>query len=1077
MTRYLSFLVAMGLLLTSCQPSTTPPEQEIPVATNTIQPTQMLSADANLLLEDDFSDSTSGWPIMGDKTNGELGYENGFYRIAFYQPAGFQAAWSYKKFDDFIVETRVCTSITDENIGAGLTLRTSEKKWYIFWVYPNSQEYIFFKSINEEFSGLIPLTESAAIKPVEENDKLCLQLKAAAHGDTFDFWVSSDGGSYQYLASVQDASMDSGFLGPAADGPKQAFSSSPIMAMFDWIKVTRYSEQPIIEANTEETKEDLLMNDDFTDPTTGWPTMGDEVTGKVGYQNGSYRIAFYQPGGFQAAWSIREYDDFIVETRVCTSETEPGIGAGLTLRTSEKKWYLFWVYPASREYLFTRGINDEYTDLLPLARSEAIQPERINGRLCYQIKAAVHGSEFDFWISGDGEEYQFLASAQDDSLSTGRLGPAADAPKSAFSPTPVEALFDWIKVYPYSEQESEIAQSNQPSSNCTNRADLIGESHVDEKTYPTQVGFTKTWIVKNNGTCTWTGDYSLNYVDGQQMSSISTQNLIGEVKPGENAMVSVDMTTPVDNGTFTSRWILENAAGTSFGWGSNADQYFEVSIEVDANVTMANDPGSLNFVGGANLDAMGGGEGDFVDSDTDGLSDGLEEWLANTFVPYVEYDEHEDQKQNEIMRLYQVTPIYKTYPEYLYHLDYQFPAYSGPPGVLLTYVYLYKWDSGDPTWGAQDHAGDAEMIRIFVVNPRDSINTWIPAAIIIKRHNDDPMFYYPGETGYGYASMQWIDGSHLRVFASEDKHAFYVFEEECEHYSNFTKFSVPTVNYFEDCGGGFKIDSQITNGVDGFNVGERLTHSISVMPDNPQGLFKGECIWAGEDCIEGSFDTSEDFCGGYYKYNADFDLFGVGPLCGGGLSGKWWPQTDANIQNYLYYFLGQAASQWYISQYGAQYEICFYTGDLDQAETDLQVHVTLWGNRENLDLLKNQPLNWQTMFNVRQKQYVFYKNMQQCYEAGSYNMNEEISGIQLDVYNTNPNEPMTHNTEWYLQDVSVTDKFSQERWLFPVWTWIDFKNNFDTDINEMVNGPAVYFAVSADPTSPLTPYDDPPSSP
>jgi hypothetical protein len=200
-----------------------------------------------------------------------------------------------------------------------------------------------------------------------------------------------------------------------------------------------------------------LLYDEFDNPNSGWPTFGDTSSGVVGYANGSFRLAFYQLGFFNSSYSLGTYDDFIVETRVCTSPTTPGIGAGLTLRASENNWYLFWVYPVSREYTFLKGVSDpvtgyyEPTDILPRTSSDLIQPFNSGDKLCFFIKAAAHGDAFDFWIAGEDGAYQYLASARDSDLAAGHLGPSADAPKSDFSPAPVEALFDWIKVYPYSE--------------------------------------------------------------------------------------------------------------------------------------------------------------------------------------------------------------------------------------------------------------------------------------------------------------------------------------------------------------------------------------------------------------------------------------------------------------------------------------------------------------------------------------------------------------------------------------------------------------------------------------------------
>jgi hypothetical protein len=215
--------------------------------------------------------------------------------------------------------------------------------------------------------------------------------------------------------------------------------------------------QPAATPTMTATENPYLLYDEFDDPNSGWSTFGDPSSGEVGYANGSFRLAFYQAGYFNSSYSRDTYTDFIVETRVCTSATTPGIGAGLTLRASDYNWYLFWVYPVSREYSFSRGFSNpqtgfyQETSLLPRTSSDMIQPFDSDGMLCLFIKAAAHGDTFDFWVAGEDNIYQTLASARDAELADGHLGPSADAPKSDFSPAPVEALFDWIKVYPYSD--------------------------------------------------------------------------------------------------------------------------------------------------------------------------------------------------------------------------------------------------------------------------------------------------------------------------------------------------------------------------------------------------------------------------------------------------------------------------------------------------------------------------------------------------------------------------------------------------------------------------------------------------
>jgi len=76
--------------------------------------------------------------------------------------------------------------------------------------------------------------------------------------------------------------------------------------------------------------------------------------------------------------------------------------------------------------------------------------------------------------------------------------------------------------------------------------------------------FTKTWSIKNNGTCDWTTSYKLVFVSGNAMSGASTA-LTSAVASGHADNVSVAMVAPLAKGTYTGYWIMQNAAGKTFG--------------------------------------------------------------------------------------------------------------------------------------------------------------------------------------------------------------------------------------------------------------------------------------------------------------------------------------------------------------------------------------------------------------------------------------------------------------------------------------------------------------------------------
>jgi len=101
--------------------------------------------------------------------------------------------------------------------------------------------------------------------------------------------------------------------------------------------------------------------------------------------------------------------------------------------------------------------------------------------------------------------------------------------------------------------------------------------------FPKDSQFTKIWRLKNIGSCDWTKDYQLIYYDGKKMSGVAV-SLPKKVAPGETIELALPLKAPTDKGTFNGRWILADAKGKTFGYGTKADTPLLVSIRVTDEV-------------------------------------------------------------------------------------------------------------------------------------------------------------------------------------------------------------------------------------------------------------------------------------------------------------------------------------------------------------------------------------------------------------------------------------------------------------------------------------------------------------
>jgi hypothetical protein len=102
----------------------------------------------------------------------------------------------------------------------------------------------------------------------------------------------------------------------------------------------------------------------------------------------------------------------------------------------------------------------------------------------------------------------------------------------------------------------------------------------DGTTFTPGAAFTKTWRIKNRGTCTWTTGYSLVFSSGNAMSGPAEVDFTKTVAPGGTIDLSINLVAPSDTGTYTGYYKLRSNSGETFGLGIDAKNSFWVKINV-----------------------------------------------------------------------------------------------------------------------------------------------------------------------------------------------------------------------------------------------------------------------------------------------------------------------------------------------------------------------------------------------------------------------------------------------------------------------------------------------------------------
>ncbi|HEX8918275.1 MAG TPA: NBR1-Ig-like domain-containing protein [Chloroflexota bacterium] len=133
-----------------------------------------------------------------------------------------------------------------------------------------------------------------------------------------------------------------------------------------------------------------------------------------------------------------------------------------------------------------------------------------------------------------------------------------------------------VPAQPTATTAPTAAPTAAPTSSSTGNACMYKASFVrditipDNSAVPAGAGFTKTWRVRNDGTCAWGANGHavdrLAFVGGSKLGAADNIPL-PEVQPGATADLSVSMVAPAGPGMYQSKWYLEGSNGTMLGVG------------------------------------------------------------------------------------------------------------------------------------------------------------------------------------------------------------------------------------------------------------------------------------------------------------------------------------------------------------------------------------------------------------------------------------------------------------------------------------------------------------------------------
>lgn len=174
---------------------------------------------------------------------------------------------------------------------------------------------------------------------------------------------------------------------------------------------------------------------------------------------------------------------------------------------------------------------------------------------------------------------------------------------STFTPEPTATLIpptviDLPTIPPMIPTQTPGVVIGTPVLPCLSATWLYDVSIPDGMILEPGAAFTKTWRVKNTGTCPWDQGYALSFHSGDAMGTKHTFPLAQIVNPNQEVDISIDLTAPVTEGSYSGYWRLATPFGGTIGF-SIYDSPLSVKIQsakkgkfsvADVSYTYTRDP-------------------------------------------------------------------------------------------------------------------------------------------------------------------------------------------------------------------------------------------------------------------------------------------------------------------------------------------------------------------------------------------------------------------------------------------------------------------------------------------------------
>lgn len=242
----------------------------------------------------------------------------------------------------------------------------------------------------------------------------------------------------------------------------------------------------------------------------------------------------------------------------------------------------------AQQYLVEDGIIPQ-TNLIAYADTDSLVRDLRAGKVDVVLMGSLAASNFsrrfdDIRVAGTGLNNQRLAIAtRKGSTLVTRLNEALAKVQADGTYAALARQYLGLNAAQSTPSKSETQVVNAPAAQapaqsstpaCINGMSFVADLNLDDKNMtappvmsPSQQ-FSKSWRVRNSGTCAWQPNFQLAFTYGNRPEARMAGNPINigkVVQPGETIDLSASLIAPLAYGTFQGFWNMRDAANQPFG--------------------------------------------------------------------------------------------------------------------------------------------------------------------------------------------------------------------------------------------------------------------------------------------------------------------------------------------------------------------------------------------------------------------------------------------------------------------------------------------------------------------------------